>query len=49
MTVTVPLIVINLALVFCTIGVWSERLSGQLTRETYYGRVHTTAQRSYRK
>jgi hypothetical protein len=43
MTVAVPLIVINLALVFYTIGVWSERLSGRLTRETYYDCVHTAA------
>ncbi len=30
MTLTVPVIVINLALIFYSIGVWSERLSGRL-------------------
>jgi uncharacterized repeat protein (TIGR03987 family) len=30
MTVTSPMIVINLALVFYSIGVWSERFSGKL-------------------
>lgn len=30
MTVTIPMIVINLALVFYSIGVWSERFSGKL-------------------
>ena len=30
MTFTVPFIVINLALIFYSIGVWSERLSGRL-------------------
>lgn len=30
MTLTLPFIVINLALVFYTIGVWSERLAGRL-------------------
>jgi uncharacterized repeat protein (TIGR03987 family) len=30
MTLTVPFIVINLALIFYTIGVWGERLSGRL-------------------
>ncbi len=30
MTLTVPVIVINFALVFYSIGVWSERLSGRL-------------------
>lgn len=30
MTVTLPMIVINLALVFYSIGVWSERFSGKL-------------------
>jgi uncharacterized repeat protein (TIGR03987 family) len=30
MSITVPFVVINLALVFYTIGVWSERFSGRL-------------------
>jgi uncharacterized repeat protein (TIGR03987 family) len=30
MTVTIPLIVINLALIFYSIGVWSERFAGRL-------------------
>ncbi len=30
MTLTVPFIVINLALIFYSIGVWSERFSGRL-------------------
>ncbi len=30
MTLTVPFIVINLALIFYSIGVWSERFSGKL-------------------
>jgi uncharacterized repeat protein (TIGR03987 family) len=30
MALTVPFIVINLALIFYSIGVWSERLSGRL-------------------
>ena len=30
MTLTIPFIVINLALVFYSIGVWSERISGRL-------------------
>ncbi len=30
MTLTIPVVVINLALVFYSIGVWSERFSGQL-------------------
>ncbi len=30
MTLTVPVIVINFALIFYSIGVWSERLSGRL-------------------
>jgi uncharacterized repeat protein (TIGR03987 family) len=30
MTITVPLIVITLALIFYSIGVWSERFSGRL-------------------
>jgi uncharacterized repeat protein (TIGR03987 family) len=30
MTLTIPFVVINLALVFYSIGVWSERFSGRL-------------------
>ena len=30
MTATIPVIVINLALMFYTIGVWSERIAGRL-------------------
>jgi uncharacterized repeat protein (TIGR03987 family) len=30
MTLTIPFIVINLALIFYTIGVWAERLTGRL-------------------
>ncbi len=30
MTLTVPVIIINFALVFYTIGVWSERIAGRL-------------------